>query len=132
MNTNADLTSPVQIPDPMQIPNAPNTLKSKSPMQIAGRRFLKNKLAMFGVICLFVIVVLCVGAPLFAHQDPTNPDLMSIESPPSSAHLLGTDDSGRDVWARVLFGGRASILVGVCSMLITLGIGVVIGAVSGY
>ncbi|UOF90532.1 ABC transporter permease [Fodinisporobacter ferrooxydans] len=104
----------------------------KSPFQIAIRRFLHNKLALFGLICLLIVIVMSIGAPLFAHQDPTDADLMQVEEAPSAQHLLGTDDSGRDIWARLLYGGRASLLVGFSTTMLTLAFGVAFGAISGY
>jgi peptide/nickel transport system permease protein len=105
---------------------------SKGPWQQAFTKFIHNKIAMTGLFFLLVVIIMCVGAPLFTHQKPTDFDLSLIESPPGPGHILGTDDSGRDIWTRLLYGGRASLLVGFSSMVITVCIGVVIGAVAGY
>jgi peptide/nickel transport system permease protein len=115
-----------------QQPIAAQVTKSKGPWRLAFERFLQNKMAIFGVVFLIVVTIMCVGAPLFTHLDPKAFDLMSIESPPGGAHFLGTDESGRDVWARLLYGGRVSLLVGFTAMIITIGIGVTVGAIAGY
>ncbi|MDW0108727.1 oligopeptide ABC transporter permease [Sporosarcina aquimarina] len=106
--------------------------KPKSPFQLSLRRFMKNKLAVIGVICLILIILATVFAPLLTKFDPERGDLLMVDSAPGNGHLLGTDSSGRDNWARLLYGGRISLIVGFSAMLFTLVIGVVTGAVSGY
>ncbi|MFC2949464.1 oligopeptide ABC transporter permease [Virgibacillus sediminis] len=105
---------------------------SKSPFQLALERFLKNKLAVAGLIVLLLIVIAVIFAPLLTDHDPRKGDLMLVERPPSSEHILGTDSSGRDNFARLLYGGRVSLLVGFSAMLFTLIIGVVTGALAGF
>ncbi len=98
------------------------------------RSFCKNKIAVIGLILLIVIVVLCVGAPLFTKYDPVidmNPK-DKLLPPGSEGHLLGTDDYGRDIWSRLIYGGRTSVLTGVVVALLSAAAGVVIGCVSGY
>ncbi len=106
--------------------------KPKSPFQLALRRFLKNKLAVTGVVVLLLVILAAVFAPLLTQYDPERGDLLAVDSPPGNGHLLGTDSSGRDNWARLLYGGRVSLIVGFSAMLFTLSIGVVTGAISGY
>lgn len=98
------------------------------------RRFCKNKIAVIGLIMLIIIVVLCAGAPLFTKYDPIiDMDLINQLQPPGSpGHILGTDDLGRDIWCRLLYGGRTSVLTGLSVALITAVIGVAIGLFSGY
>ena len=98
------------------------------------RRFCKNKIAVEGVVMLLIIVVLCAGAPLFTKYDPVlDMDLANLLQPPGAeGHLLGTDDLGRDIWCRLLYGGRTSVLTGLIVALITAVVGVGIGLVSGY
>lgn len=79
-----------------------------------------------------LLVVLAVGAPVLAGHDPSRIDLMHMLEAPSATHWLGTDSQGRDVWARLLFGARVSLLVGVVSQGIALVIGVLLGLVAGY
>lgn len=106
--------------------------KNKSPFQLALGRFLKNKLALAGIIVLFIIILAALFAPLLTDIDPERADLLLIEKPPSSEHILGTDGSGRDNFARLLYGARISLTVGFSAMLFTLLIGVITGAIAGY
>lgn len=103
-----------------------------SPFQLARRRFFKNKLAIVGIIVLIIFVLAAIFAPLLTEHDPTKGDLMLIEKPPSAEHILGTDSSGRDNFARLVYGARISLTVGFSAMLFTLVIGVITGAVAGY
>ena len=94
------------------------------------RRFCKNKIAVVGLVMLLIIVVLCAGAPLFTKYDPVlDMDLANLLQPPGAeGHLLGTDDLGRDIWCRLLYGGRTSVLTGLIVALITA----VVGSLTGY
>jgi len=99
-----------------------------------SRCFLKNRLAVLGTILMLMIVVLCVGAPLFTPYSPvTDMDLSHmLVKPFSEGHPLGTDDLGRDVWCRLLYGGRNSVLTGLSVALFSACIGIVIGLFGGY
>lgn len=96
------------------------------------RKLTSNKLAVAGVILFVVICVLCFGAPLFTEYSSTAIDLRNKMSAPSAAHILGTDQMGRDIWARILYGGRVSIIVGLGSALGAALLGVVMGLYMGY
>ncbi len=96
------------------------------------RKLTSNKLAVFGVLLFAVICLLCFGAPLFTEYSPTAIDLRAKMSEPSVKHILGTDQMGRDIWARILYGGRISIVVGLGSALGAALIGVVLGLYVGY
>lgn len=98
------------------------------------RRFCKNKIAVIGLIVLCIIIILCAGAPLFTSYDPVvDMDFMNmLASPGSKGHPLGTDDLGRDIWCRLLYGGRSSLITGLSVSLLAAAIGVVIGLYSGY
>ena len=95
------------------------------------RRFFKHRLAVAAVVILAMLVLLALGAPLSPYtptaQDPAHPFLS-----PSAAHWFGTDELGRDIFTRILFGGRISLFVGLSSTFLTITIGVAVGAVSGY
>lgn len=106
--------------------------KGKSPFQISMKRFMRNKLAVAGIVILLLIILAVIFAPLFTDQNPTKSNLMMIERPPSADHPLGTDSSGRDNLARLLYGGRISLVVGFSAMLFTLIIGVTLGSIAGY
>lgn len=96
------------------------------------RKLLANKLAVLGLAIFLIITLLCVFAPLFTQYSASKIDLVNRLSPPSDSHLFGTDKIGRDVWARILFGGRISIFIGLGSALGTTLIGVSLGAYGGY
>ena len=96
------------------------------------RKLTSNKLAVIGVLLFLVICILCFGAPLFTEYSSTAIDLRAKMSPPDMKHILGTDQMGRDVWARILYGGRISIIVGLGSALGAALLGVVLGLYVGY
>ncbi|SHG14163.1 oligopeptide ABC transporter permease [Ornithinibacillus halophilus] len=110
--------------------NQKNT--SKSPFQLAFRRFLKNKMAVVSLIFLLLIVVICILAPVFTDQDPELTDLFKIEQGPTDEHILGTNGTGQDNFSRLLYGGRISLLVGFSAMFFTLTIGILLGSLAGY
>ena len=76
--------------------------------------------------------LLALAAPIVALRSPDEIDLLDQLAGPSAAHLLGTDETGRDVWARLVYGGRVSLAVGLLSMAIGIAVGTVVGAVAGY
>lgn len=96
------------------------------------RRILADKRAWFGLTVILMLIVSAAGAPLFGRHDPTRIDLSNALRPPSSSHWLGTDAQGRDVWSRLLYGARISLLVGLVSQGVSLSIGVVLGLLAGY
>lgn len=96
------------------------------------RKLTSNKLAVIGVLLFVAICLLCFGAPLFTKYDPMAFDLRAKMSAPSAEHLLGTDQMGRDIWSRILYGGRISIIVGLGSALGAALLGVTLGLYVGY
>ena len=96
------------------------------------RKLTSNKLAVFGVILFVVICVLCFAAPLFTSYSPTAISLRDKIAPPSAEHIFGTDQMGRDIWSRMLYGGRISIIVGLGSALGAALLGVTLGLFVGY
>ena len=106
--------------------------KIESPTRIAFRRFRRHHLAMVSLMILVIISIMVIGAPLFARYDPTGMNLRDRALSPSSAHWFGTDNLGRDMWARTIYGGRVSLEVGLAAALISTVIGVILGSVSGY
>lgn len=112
-----------------------NKKESKKEKMIVktAKRLLKNKLAVFGLIIIIIQVILAVFAPLFATYDPIKQDLTNAElGIGSDGHWLGTDNYGRDVWSRIVFGARISLLVGIGSVGLGLLGGIALGLVSGY
>ncbi|WP_210470458.1 oligopeptide ABC transporter permease [Sporosarcina sp. 6E9] len=106
--------------------------KHRSPLQLAMRRFLKNKLAILGLVVFFIIICMAVFAPFLTDHDPTEPNLLLIEQSPTSEHILGTNSVGHDNFSRLLYGSRVSLIVGFSAMSFTLIIGLITGAVAGY
>ncbi|MCP4399007.1 MAG: ABC transporter permease [bacterium] len=104
----------------------------ESPGRIAFRRFLKHKLAVVGSVMLICIFVTAFGAPIFTRYNPLKMDLSVMNKAPSLKHWCGTDELGRDVLARVLYGGRVSLLVGLAAAAISTIIGLILGSISGY
>jgi len=96
------------------------------------RTFSRNQLAICGSLVVAALVVLAVLAPLLAPWDPSRLDTKRILAPPSNSHWLGTDQLGRDVLSRVLYGSRISLAVGFVSVGIAMLIGVVLGSAAGY
>ena len=96
------------------------------------RTFARNQLALVGAVVVAMLVALAVLAPLLAPRDPNRPDTKRILDPPSRSHWFGTDQLGRDVLSRVLYGARVSLAVGFVSVGIATLIGVLLGAAAGY
>lgn len=93
---------------------------------------LSNPLALSGFIIIATIMLLALFAPLIAPYDPDSIDVKAILVPPSSEHFMGTDGLGRDVFSRMLFGARISLLVGIVAVGIATLIGVILGSIAGY
>lgn len=96
------------------------------------RQALRNPLALSGFIIIFGILLLAILAPFIAPYDPNAIDVKAILLGPSLQHPMGTDGLGRDVFSRMLFGARISLLVGIVAVGIATSIGIVLGAISGY
>jgi peptide/nickel transport system permease protein len=96
------------------------------------RAFRRNRLAVIGGIVTVCLAVLALAAPLISPWDPNRPDIKKILDPPSRAHMLGTDQLGRDVLSRMLHGARVSLAVGFVSVGIAAFIGILLGSTAGY
>ncbi|MDE2572599.1 MAG: ABC transporter permease [bacterium] len=95
-------------------------------------RLLRHRNAVIGLSILVAVCVVCLLGPILWAKNPTTIDFAAFGKGPGIHHLMGADDLGRDEFTRILYGGRISILVGFLSMVIGIGIGGVIGAVSGW
>lgn len=111
--------------------NADENYKTQSPFKMIIKRFLKDKLAIAGLIMLVIILFLILVVPIFT-QDPSAIDIVMKNRPPSSEHIFGTDALGRDVFARVLEGGRFSFFVGFLATIISVFLGTIFGLIAGY
>lgn len=96
------------------------------------RKIAKNKMAVFGFVLLVVIILLSIFGPHMVPHTPSKQNLTQGNLPLSSEHWFGTDDLGRDVWARTWAGARISLVIGFAAAIIDLIIGVFVGGVSGY
>jgi peptide/nickel transport system permease protein len=96
------------------------------------QRFRRHRLALASAVLLVVVALVSIFAPILAPYDPYNPDLFSLVAPPSSSHLLGTDQNGSDVLSRLLYGGRYSLGIGITAALISTIVGVIFGAIAGW
>ena len=96
------------------------------------RRFFRNKLAVIGLGMVAVVLVAAVAAPVIAPFDPRAQTLSNSLAAPSSTHWFGTDELGRDVFSRVVYGTRIAVVVGLSAILLALVIGVVLGSLAGY
>jgi peptide/nickel transport system permease protein len=104
----------------------------ETPTARAMRRFKRRRGAMFALVVIAIFVAAAVLAPLISPYDPDLQTWSAVRKAPSALHWLGTDDVGRDVLARVIYGARASLLAGVISVAIALLVGVPVGLISGY
>ena len=127
----------------MTRPAVPPSVSAAAPTPAVGRAsvtayglmwraFRKNRLALVAAGFLIAVALLVILAPIIARRSPDEIDLYSQLVGPSSEHLLGTDETGRDVWARLVYGARVSMAVGLLAMAIGIVIGTWVGAVAGY
>ena len=99
---------------------------------IIGKRFTRNKLSVTGAIIVLALITISLLAPFIAPYDPTSIDVYNVLSPPSKAHVFGTDDLGRDLLSRVIWGSRVSLKVGFVAVGIAIMIGIIIGSIAGF
>jgi peptide/nickel transport system permease protein len=104
----------------------------ESPRRRAWRRLKRRPAAMVALAIVAMIVLAAILAPLMAPYDPTQQSWTAVRQPPSAAHWFGTDEVGRDVFSRVLYGARASLSAGVVSIFIAVMLGVPLGLLAGY
>jgi peptide/nickel transport system permease protein len=104
----------------------------ESPARRALRRLVRRRGAMVGLAVLVTFVLLALAAPWVAPYDPIAQSWLTVRKAPSALHWFGTDEVGRDILTRVVFGARASLMAGVISITIALTVGVPLGLVAGY
>jgi ABC-type dipeptide/oligopeptide/nickel transport system permease subunit len=109
-----------------------SALAATHPSRLALRKLRRSRLALPGLAIVLLFVFCGLFAPLIAPYDPYKNDLMNVLMPPSAEHWFGTDELGRDLFSRVLYGARISLMEGVFSVGLAMVIGVPIGIVSGY
>ena len=96
------------------------------------QKFARNRLALFGLLLFVVVSLMCVFAPLITKESPSFIDTSLRYLSPQAGHPLGCDQNGRDVFARLLYGGRISIAIGLLSAVLTNVLGVIVGCVAGF
>ncbi|GAA0802769.1 ABC transporter permease [Faecalicatena orotica] len=96
------------------------------------QRMTKAFSAKLGIILLALIVLVCLAGPFFSPYEVNGVDLANMYSGPSSQHLLGCDSMGRDLFTRLMYGGRYSLALGICASLFGAAVGVIIGSIGGY
>jgi peptide/nickel transport system permease protein len=102
------------------------------PRRSAWRRLMRRKGAVVGLVVVVAFIVIAVAAPWIAPYDPIATNFLKVRKPPSWDNWMGTDEIGRDVMSRLIFGARASLQAGVISVLIAVVLGVPLGLLSGY
>ncbi len=103
-----------------------------TPWRMAMKRLKRNKLAIAGLIFLIFMILLCFIGPLFSPYSMNEVDMAAAKQPPSAEHWLGTDDNGRDVFTRLLYGGQISMTVGLAATALEILIGAILGCVAAY
>ena len=106
--------------------------ETTSPLRDMWVRLKRNKLALFGLFLVVSLILIALFAGVISPYDPIQISLKQSLKPPSLAHLMGTDVLGRDIFSRIIYGARASLIIGVVATSISLVIGVIVGAISGY
>ena len=114
--------------------SAKTKYKKRSQIAMIWRRFIKNRMAMIGLILFAIMLIIAVVSPLFINYetDVIQQTISERFMSPSAEHLFGTDQFGRDIFSRVLWGARISMSVGVAVVIISLIIGSILGAVAGF
>jgi oligopeptide transport system permease protein len=129
MNDGISLQAPAPVPTPLL---AEENEEGVSLWRDALRRLFKNRLAMGGFWFIALLTLVCLLTPWIAPYPFEQQNLQYTLQPPSFAHWMGTDSLGRDVFTRVLYGGRISMMVGLLASLVSVIVGVIYGAISGF
>jgi peptide/nickel transport system permease protein len=114
------------------VPSAPASAVAISQKQLFWRQFRRHKLALVSAAALLVLAALVILAPWIAPYPFDAIDPTQFRKPPSPAHIMGTDDIGRDLFTRLLYGGRISLAIGVFSAMVGTGVGTLMGSLAGY
>jgi peptide/nickel transport system permease protein len=126
------MTTPTTVAPVDTASDAVDLATHESPARRAWQRLLRRRSAMFGLIVIAALIVVALAAPWIAPFDPIKQSWTAVRKAPSALHWFGTDESGRDVLSRVIFGTRASLAAGLLSITIAVGLGVPIGLLAAY
>lgn len=113
-------------------PEGGEVYRQGSILRLVLRTFVKNKLAVVGLVIVVGMVLFCFVGPLFYHSDQVYSNVMNSNDPPGAGHPLGTDNNGYDILGRLMAGGQSSIEIGLSVAVLATFIGVVYGAVAGF
>ena len=105
---------------------------ARSQWNLAFERFRAHRPALVGMFVLAALAIVCAGAPLISPYDPDKTHLLDVYEAPSLTHLFGTDDLGRDLATRILYGGRVSLTIGLLAVSVALTVGTLVGVLAGY
>lgn len=107
-------------------------VKKEGMLQQTWNGLKKNKLAMVGLVLIILLIVMAAFADFIAPYGVDDQDLLNKFQPPCGAHLFGTDDFGRDIFSRVIYGSRYSLAIGACAAIMSAAIGMLVGSVAGF
>ena len=134
------MTETVAVPDALELQGEAR-IQGRTPLQLAWERLRRDRVAIISLVVIVIIVIVALAAPLIAALVGHSPDEQfrqtgltpaGLPKGPTGQFVMGTDDLGRDLFVRVIYGSRISLLVGVVSTLLSVAVGVVIGIVAGY
>ena len=104
----------------------------RSTVQVVKRRLLRDKVAQIGLFIILLIILVSIFVPFLAPYNPVEPDYPKTLQPPSKNHFFGTDEFGRDIFSRILYGTKYALIVGLGVVLVTFAIGITLGILAGY
>ena len=106
-------------------------VQDRTMLQMMWRSYRRHRPAMIGTITILILAAGAFLAPFIAPYDPEQIDLINKMQPPSATHWMGTDELGRDIFTRILYGGQISLTIGLMAMTIAVTVGVVVGGLAG-
>jgi len=106
--------------------------QGKNQFTVFVKQYVRNIPATIGLIVFIILFILCMAAPLISSYDPLKQNISNVLQKPSAENLLGTDYLGRDIFTRLLYGGRLSLTIGFLAVGLGLSVGLVLGAISGF
>jgi ABC-type dipeptide/oligopeptide/nickel transport system permease subunit len=132
MTTSTREEANLRLRPPRDTDSAPLTQRQESLTAIALRAFLRHRSGMLGLLIMLIMLALSLAAPWIAPHDPLTMTTADRFAPPSAQYPMGADEFGRDIFSRLLFGGRVAFMVGSFSIALATAVGVALGAVAGY
>src|SRR5690625_3542748 len=124
-------TNPIPDPDSIKIDETQQKKASRLWVD-ALLRIIKSKTSFIGLCIIVILIITALLAPMIATHSPTDQSIVDRYQSPSSEHYLGTDELGRDIFSRIVYGTRISIQIGVIAVGISMIVGVLLGATAGY